>query len=229
MKLWRFSDPCDPAFAQAGRRGSWSESPGVCPECTGSRQHRIPPLVLEWQPGADVVGDFVWVGPDLACRRQVIEALSARFLGPVGGPVEMAQDAKVRRTPRAKSRVWLPYEGPELRELLTDVIVPFDPKRSSVRVEKVCSTCGRVFRAVDGLEHWKTTWDVKRRQGTRKKIPRPPGCGYLVADADRGDAGIFSPIDDEIGVVMLCTDEVKRFIEAQHPTNISFLEAGETF
>lgn len=56
MNLWRFTDPFDHRFAQASRVGGvWQE---------GEYRERMRPLVVEWEPGSDLVGDFTWPGLD---------------------------------------------------------------------------------------------------------------------------------------------------------------------
>lgn len=64
MRVYHFAEPFDYRYARAGRRGTWfpNPGPGVCPECTASRQDRIAPLILEWLPDSDQVGDFTWPG-----------------------------------------------------------------------------------------------------------------------------------------------------------------------
>ena len=50
-------------FAHFSAVGTWSPSEGCCPECTGSSQVRIEPMLVEWEPSTDIVGDFSWDGP----------------------------------------------------------------------------------------------------------------------------------------------------------------------
>ena len=71
LKLWRFSDPDDDRFARASRRGTWDHG------------HRVSPLVIEWEPDSDVVGDFVWPGldSDIVVTEKVYKALASRFSG----------------------------------------------------------------------------------------------------------------------------------------------------
>ena len=54
MKLWRFSDPRDYQYARASRRGTWEGRP----------PRRVKPLVIEWEPDSNVIGDFTWPGFD---------------------------------------------------------------------------------------------------------------------------------------------------------------------
>ena len=90
MKVWRFASPAKGEFAAADRRGSWtvSETPGVCPECSASRQRRSKPLVMAWQPGSDRVGDFVWpgLGGEVVVTDRVLEAIQGISTGSSPGP-----------------------------------------------------------------------------------------------------------------------------------------------
>jgi hypothetical protein len=97
-----------------------------CPECgRGGPYHAlVPPLQIEWLPGATEIADFTWNQSGMGSyvvKSEVGEALAARFRGFDLADVEMIQDPKIRRpkriTKRTKPRIWLPYEGPELRYL----------------------------------------------------------------------------------------------------------------
>jgi len=230
MKVWRLSDPVDSRFARASRRGSWSQSSGLCPECGASSQRRIQPLVLEWEPGSDAIGDFTWpgFGSDIAITEPVANLLEA-FGGFETGPVEMVQDSTLKRPSGSRSgkpRVWLPYEGPPLRDLWVTQQVHLDLERSSVRLVKECMTCGRKHYDIDGIERYETGWDKERRESVETRIPRQHGLGiYLAADALAGVA-IFRL--HEFPGWILVTDLVKNFVEKEGFTNVSFLEAGET-
>lgn len=230
MRIWRLTDPADSRFARASRRGSWSPSSGVCPDCGASSQERIQPLVLEWEPGSDVIGDFTWpgFGSDVAITEQVANRLKA-FGGFEPGPVEMVQDSTLNRpsgSRRGKPRVWLPYDGPPLRDLWVTHQAYLDLERSSVRLVNECKICGRKHYDIDGIEWYETGWDKERRESVKTHHPRCQGLGiYSSADALAGVA-IFRV--REFPGWILVTDVVKDFVEKEGFTNVSFLEAGET-
>jgi hypothetical protein len=118
MKLWRIGEPYpgDDSFAAAIRRGAWTSSEdGVCPVCMASRQRRTKPLIIEWEPGSERVGDFLWPGvsENVAVASRVLEDLQSRFSGFEAGPVEMVEEAEAG----GQKRVSLPYGGPPLAEL----------------------------------------------------------------------------------------------------------------
>ncbi len=209
MKLYHFHNPHDFRYAQAARRGTWfpDPGPGLCPECTSSRQERIPPLILKWLPGSDLIGDFVWPGFDdeVVVSQRVRDAFENRFRGFEFKPVEMWQEPKLKRpqriTKRTKPRVWLPYEGPPLWDLWVTAYAHLDLEKSGWSIDRVCSTCGRVFY---------TTPPYEER--------------YLVIDiATWGGEEIFRL--HESGWVF-CTQGVKDFVEEAGFTNVGFLEDG---
>ena len=130
-------------YARFSRRGTWIPEPciGVCGECGMTRQERVPPLIIEWEPDSDIVGDFAWGGFcwELVCRREVGEELRTRFTGFKLSPIEMIE-GKGRR--HGKPKIRLPYRGPELCELWIESWASLDEAASGVQLEKVCGTCG---------------------------------------------------------------------------------------
>lgn len=224
------TDPVDRRFASAARLGAWSAGVGVCPECRNSSQQRIRPLILEWEPGSDLVGDFTWpgFGSDIAMTDRVLTALRC-FHGFEPGAVEMLQDSALKepRGSRAQPRVWLPYHGPPLHDLSVTSRVHVDLQKSSVRLVRDCGTCSRRQYAAEGIESSKTRWDKERRAPVKAHTARKPGCGIYVSDEALEGAAIFRTY--EFPAWVLCTDPVKSLIEEAGLTNVAFLEMGETF
>jgi hypothetical protein len=211
MKLYRFREPFDYRFARAVRLGTWypDPGPGVCPECGTSQQQRIPPLIIEWLPDSDQVGDFTIAGfgDDVLVTQKVREALETRFRGFEFHPVEMYQHPRLKRpqriTKRSKPRVWLPYEGPPLWDLRPTSVAQWDRERSTIEIIKVCGTCGR----------------------TDSRMPTDE-TRHLVLDPNTwGGEDIFWTY--EPGGFIYCTEELKEFIEAQGFTNVAFEQDGE--
>lgn len=210
VRLYRLGDPRDCSFAQASRLGTWypNPGPGICPECTASRQKRVPPLVIEWEPGSDVIGDFTWpgFGDEIVVTQRVREALEGRFRGFEFLPIQMHQDPKLVRpervTKRTKPRIWLPYQGPPLWDLQAPAWCKLDLEKSHVTVEKVCRTCGTTYHKF------------------------PPGrTRHLVVDpASWGGQHAFRL--REVGLLTV-SEEVKQFIETERFTNVGFWPEGE--
>ncbi len=205
MKLFRFHDPSDYRYAEAGRRGTWSPPPvGVCPECTASRQTRVPPLKIAWEPGADVIGDFTWPGfdSDIAVKDSVLATLSRQFSGFEGQPVEMVNDPARRR--RKQPMVTLPYQGPRLFDLWVTAWASADRDRSTIELEYACSTCQQ--------EQW--------------RLRLPPDGEILLPETALDGASIFRL--NEAPAWIACTEAVKHVVEVEGFTNVAFIELGST-
>jgi len=201
------------------------------PECArcdrGAIYEEFPkPLILSWEPGSDVIGDFSWPPGRVAVKRSVFDALAAVFTGIAAEPLEMDQDPKLKRpkrpTKRTKPRVWLPYEGPPLVELWVERTVPYLPSTTIV-VPYHCDDCGRAMSRIGGTEQVDSHWIEEKAELIPYRIPRVPGQGVFVREADLGGVSIFRL---EQFAHVLCTDEVKAFIEERGFTNVEFLEYG---
>jgi hypothetical protein len=219
VKLWRFHDPADPAYRAASRRGAWSTSAGgVCPECTASRQQRIQPLLLEWEPGAEIVGDFVWpgFGSEVVATDRAAAVLR-QFPGFEFGPVEVVASA-----PGSDQRVELRGVAPGLHEVWVTSWVHLDPVRSTARLTKTCGTCGAEYWEVDGVERVVSDYDPATRQLIRGRRPRHRGEGVFIAEPA---VGIFRL--HELPGWVFCTDEVVQAIREAGLTNVDFLQVGE--
>jgi hypothetical protein len=230
MRLYDFlRDPSKLMFAGAVTVGTWTDG-ALCPECLGSTKRRVRPLVMEWEPESDVVGDFVWVSySDLAVVERVFADLEERFGALEAGPVEMVQDPRLKRpqrvTKRSKPRVWLPYEGPKLVELWATHWVHADLECSSIRLDRRCSTCGREQWKIVGLERWEGEWDPGRRVRREVVIPRRAGKGIFVHDADLRGHDIFH-IHEAPGS-FFCTERAKEHVEERGYSNVAFREVGD--
>src|SRR5262249_26511583 len=145
MRIWRLSDPRDPCFARASWRGTWTDG-ALCPECTSSSERRTKPLIIEWESGSDIIGDFTCTGgwDGLMVNEDAMDKLHRRFLGFERGPVTMIQDKKVmlpKQSRRAQPRIWLPYKGPPLYEIWVTTHVHFDGARTTAKLVRRCSRC----------------------------------------------------------------------------------------
>lgn len=228
--LWYLSEPLDTSFAEAGLRSPPQlTTPVLCDRCSrGARYMKPRPLVLEWEPGSDIIGDFVW--PDatrVAVKRPVFEALNREFGGIHAERVEMVQDAKLkpprRHTSRSKPRVWLPYTGPELVELWTEHELPYLPE-TTTEIAFRCKACGNEPHRLSGIEIRSHLYDRERGILVPDHQPRVPGKGVFVAAAKANSAPIFR-LQEFTGPI-LCTDEVRSFIEREGFTNVDFREYG---
>ena len=218
-KIWQLQVPLGNEFAEM-RSLHVPPDPAAasqCPAC-GARRWNPPPLTVEWEEGSDEVADFVSAVARIVVRVSVADELLARFHGFEKGPVIMSDHPKLHRparvTKRTRPRVWLPYQGPDLCELLVTRELPLLPE-STVTVESMCSACGRVvYGAVEGCE----------QKNSRSHVCRQPGKGFFFSHALLTTDGFFRP---QWMWYILCTGPVKEFIEARGFTNIEFLQAGD--
>jgi hypothetical protein len=223
MRIWCLDYVWDSPFAGAQEQGAWSRN-------QDGRKRRAQPLIIEWEPDSDVIGDFTPVvySEDWMVTETVGEMLLARFKGFELGPVEMVQDPKLKRkrqiTRRGKRRVWLPYEGPPLCEIWVTHKVRPDLDRSTLTNVTTHEKTGELRYQVEGCERIESSGVFPNR--CEKRLPRDPGKGIYVAEADLDGADIFR-IEGPGG--MFCTDRVRDFIIEQQFTNVDFFEMGETF
>lgn len=213
MKIWRLSDPHDYSYARVSLRGTWSDDhPSV----------RIGPIVIEWEPGSDEIGDFLWpgFGGDLVAKRNVANALSERFGGLQLGPVEMVQEEQEISDQKC---VRLPYRGPPLADVWVETWGHADLQASTLR--EVQQDEGQVYE-LEGAERWEVAWDSAAGELRRTHIPRIDGAGIFIAESRLNGASLFKCY--EVPGWILCTSSAKSFIELQGYSNAGFLEVGDT-
>lgn len=219
MRLWRFREPSDSNFARASRLGTWVKR-GDPP-----RSVRVKPLIIQWEPGATLVGDFTWPGTgDYIVKRSVGEELiSVGFGGFELGPVEMIPNCDFQdRKPR--TMIQLPYDGPEIADLFVTKYVSLDRQYSSIRV-KGYEHGGPVFD-LEGIERMEVgEWHRDTGALDEIHVPRTKNMGAFV-DAKRLDGCDIFKITELNGWV-ICTDRVRDFIVSKNYTNITLFEVGE--
>lgn len=228
MRIWRLASTDDGRFAEAGRRGTWSAGGSLCEECTASSEERVQPLVVAWEPGSDLVGDFTvtGLGSDVMVTAAAGELLGQATTGFELGPVEMVDDPS-RKPRRGQPFVALPYEGPGVHDLWITTLVDVDRDRSTVQLQRRCTTCGTESWAVSGIERWETVWDRQQMKGTRTLCERVAGAGLWVRESELKGAGFFRV--RQCPAWVLCTDPVRELIGQHNLTNVAFLETGDTF
>jgi hypothetical protein len=225
---------------------------GICPNCgtVVPRPERVQPLRLAWPAGEPTrLGDFTWpVGTYLPVLPAALASeLHDRFEGFEPGPVEVLEE-RVRADGRAGKPLPARFLGAarELTELWIKRRCRLDPKRSTLDlVRPPCEVCGMhilfwgrgdaydvVMRkkggltVLEGVEYWTTgDWDPDTDTLPKTRHPRDPGAGIAVERDQLGGPGFFQLDDDDKFV--LCTDDVKRFLEERGATNVAFLCAGE--
>jgi hypothetical protein len=217
LTIWRLRIPSDNDFAQLNRH--YQEPLGSrCQECNAVLEDIPQELSVEWADGSDCVGDFVYAGTDIVLRKSVADDLHKVATGFTTMSIDFFDHPNLRK-PKGKSRaqrvkrIWIPYEGPPLIQLIpTRKVSP--NRQSTVEVESTCKTCGTIrFSSILGVE--------KKNIAMHEK--RIAGKGVFINREDlRGD-DIFNLAYTQI---TLCTSNVKEFIEKNNYSNIEFLEYG---
>lgn len=192
-----------------------TEMPVLCGLCARTTIER---LLVEWDDGSDVVGDFVHAMGRIVVQSRVANRLLKHFTGFKKGAVEMYDHPNLRLpkrvTRRTARRVWLPYDGPKLCELVISREVPLHPK-STVEIEFVCRLCGRIqCKAFLGVAE----------KSLEKTIRRKQGKGLFFRKQDLKGSDLFRP---KCTGWNLCTDRAKQFMRKEGYTNIEFLEVGD--
>lgn len=236
MRIWQFSDPYDYSYAIATRLGTWhpEKSGGVCPVCGATRQRRVRPLVIEWEPGSDVVGDFSWpgLGGDIIVTDRVARSMVRRVCGFEFRPVrmvgpELGAGEGEQSHQRARPRVHLPYEGPKLYDLWVTCWAHVDMDRSSVALQSSCDACGWRSFEVEGIEKELAEWDDRSGELARVRTPRVPGKGLYVSEGQLANCDVFRI--HEFPECVLCTDRVRDLVQRERFTNVDFMEMGDVF
>jgi len=215
MKIWSLDNPADRKFAYATTIGAcWDEKQKV----------RRQPLIVEWEPGSTVIGDFNVCFWGVFVKREVADELirlGARGFEP--GPVDVRENSE-RNKRRAKNRLSFPYEGPPLAELWVTKWVSMDPEKTTYELETLSD--GKVRKRLIGIPRKETDWNRETFESTDRWIPREPGKGLYVKASELGGCHLFSVCDFPIGGP-LCTDEFKKLVESKGYTNVAFREIGE--
>ncbi|WP_061249644.1 hypothetical protein [Leptospira alstonii] len=230
--IWRISEFIDPIYAEC-----WLRSPAKlvepfpCSLCgIGGKYDEAPsPLVIEWEEGSDHIGDFSWPsGGRVVVKETVFRALNEIVGELSSGPVEMVQDPKLRppvRKTKRKPRVYLPYQGPPLVELIVDKQVPF-LSQTTTKIIDQCEECRRVRRELVGVEVKEHLWNASSQKLISVYKPRESGKGLFVSSSDIGSNAIFFRVD-EFSNAILCSDKMKKILQEKGFSNIDFLAYGE--
>lgn len=229
MTIWWIEAKSNSIFAQCGIRSPWETKDRPCRGCyVGSKTITPYPLILEWLPGSDIIGDFSWPGCGRAVVKvSVLEKIVRQFPMVYSHLITMIQDAKLKipkNKGRARPRVWLPYEGPELMELVPIRCIPEHPNTTR-RITSQCEVCGQMNTELDGYELKESRWDQQKRDLVPYHRPRVRGKGLFISKANVDQCPIFR-VEPFVSRVF-CTDEFKFFIEEHRFTNIDFFDYGD--
>lgn len=186
--------------------------------------------VIEWVPGSSDVGDFVWSeghGFALTTRRAAEVLAAGGVRGWTSLPVQMWQEPSItkpraqRRVGARRRRVWLPYEGPPLREMHITRWAHLDRERSTYK-PPIVTDSGLALLPPRGVE-----WCSVNDDGSQTWHHRRANRGYFVPATQLAGDSVFRLC--EWPHVLMVTDHTKDVIERAGLTNIEFLEYGEAF
>ena len=190
----------------------------TCSVCNG-RDYFPEDLLVEWDDGSDQIGDFTSASARIVTTRSTFRTLSEEFPELDCRNLQFHDHPNLYRplkaSKKSNKRIYLPYDGPPLCELVAKVTVPLLLDRSTVEIDKTCQACGRmVFKKISGIEVW----------NSRGRIPRAEGEGMFFSADDLNHTDFFRP---QFTGFLACTARAKAFIEESGFTNIGFREVGE--
>ena len=188
-------------FAGFSPVGTWVDDGTRCDVCHWHGQTRGEPLLVEWEPSSDVIGDFSWEHPYGFIF--VVTDRVAEFLKVHQFECDLLQVEYVPpHSRRKRGIVPYPYDGPKQWWVECNCFVDLDQKASGVKVETCCEACGRIeytFR-YKGIV-------IRKRDWRRQKMFRMTTNGRSKAT--------------------FVTEEGRMLLEMAGFTNMMFSEAGE--
>jgi len=128
-------------FAHFSALGTWVGPAGLCDHCQNHSKDYAEPLLVQWEPSTDVIGDFSWDGPWgylFLGTEPVVEffqqhGLDCSFLG--------VEYVKPEASKRYKG-VPYPYAGPRQFWGKCETFVDLDLEASGVDESEACPLCG---------------------------------------------------------------------------------------
>jgi hypothetical protein len=186
-------------FAHFAAVGTWVDERQACESCGWHWQKLAPPLLVQWEPSSDEIGDFSWDGPfgyvfvvkDSVAKRLTDLRFECQYLA-----VDFVKPERKRKT------IAFPYAGPKLVWGECSATLDLDLQASKVKRESSCSECGDVsytFRYKD-IEIQRRAWAGQRM--------------FRITTNGRSSATFV-------------TEEGRRVLEDEAFTNIGFSHAGK--
>ena len=129
------------AFAHFSALGTWSKS-DICNVCGESSQSRIAPLLVQWEPSSQEIGDFSWDGPfGYIC---VVKTTATDYLHSKGfmfDSLNVEYVAPETTNSHFFKCVPFPYTGPDLVWCCCNQMIALDMKASNVSIKNTCKLC----------------------------------------------------------------------------------------
>jgi len=172
-------------FAHFATVGTWKER-GYCPHCTSVGAEIVAPLLMEWEPGSENIGDFSWdLGYVFVAKGRVRRELASIEFGLSFFPVRHVPYSEKRY--RSKPRVAVPYKGEPLYWAVPKVFLPLNEKKSRVKMEERCTVCGytkKTFRkssiVIDGPDwHGENVFRISQNGNSQASFVTETGMTIL--------------------------------------------------
>ena len=159
----------------------------------------------------NLVPDFLY-SSYVICKREIAMELKQRFEKLEIGELEWHKNPKEIVAKNIHRLRWLPKEEVDLVHIYSKIYIPILPQ-STVIIEK----------KANGEEYIDSYIGVESIIGT-KHTPREFGKGIFIDKRELGDFDFFSI---EKSYPLLCTENVKKYIEKRRFSNVLFLEVGD--
>ena len=159
----------------------------------------------------NLVPDFLY-SSYVICKREIAMELKQRFEKLEIGELEWHKNPKEIVAKNIHRLRWLPKEEVDLVHIYSKIYIPILPQ-STVIIEK----------RANGEEYIDSYIGVESIIGT-KHTPREFGKGIFIDKRELGDFDFFSI---EKSYPLLCTENVKKYIEKRRFSNVLFLEVGD--
>jgi len=199
MRIYLLESPRTYQYAGFAHVGTWTND-RLCPVCEGRLDRLAQPLLIEWEPDSEVIGDFSWCSYTMAVVTKVRDYLLKSGFECSFGRVEVVPFAKWRKT-SSKPRVPYPYEGPELHWVRPRKRVRLNQEQSGVVLETYCSAC-------------KQSRYTFKREGIVIDQAAWKGCKmFRIKQFDPSDATYV-------------TEDALELLSSKGFTNLGYLEAG---
>ena len=166
----------------------------------------------DWIAKGNVIPDFVYSTYTI-CKKEIADNLQKHFVGLKLVELNFEKNPKELIVKNLNRLKWLPKENVELTGIDTDIEIPALPQ-STLRFGVSGLTGKECIKEIIGAETLKGD----------NIIPREAGKGIFFKAEDIGGYNFFKPIAYPF---LLCTEEVKFYVQEQKYSNIIFLEIGD--
>ena len=138
MKIYLLLNWDNYEYASFSHVGTWSHETIYCNHCEFSDQKLVDPLLIEWEPDSDIIGDFSWCGYTMIVSEKV-----KNFFILNSFECDFSEVVIKKPTTRPKGRkiVPYPYKGPRLYWVKPTLRVEVDTEKSGISIDTECDKC----------------------------------------------------------------------------------------